>query len=265
MSIYKYLSEDRISNTLIDNNIRFTQPMFLNDPFEAQLHLLGLSFQEDVEKVFGEALENYSLPEELKGNILNPGQEILKNIINSPLFKNNIKKKTNEVLNRSIGILSLSSEKDNLLMWAHYANSHKGFVVEFDDSHRFFNQKVSDNDSLRSLRKVNYSNQRPSRYLSEYNEYDVLLTKSLEWKYENEYRMILPLTDATKNINDEIYLFKYPKEIVRSLYFGVNMNSKNKKKILNLIKNDEELNHIQLFQAFPSDKYYRVEFKPYSE
>jgi hypothetical protein len=32
----------------------------------------------------------------------------------------------------SVGICSLSRSPLNLLMWAHYANDHKGFVVEFD-------------------------------------------------------------------------------------------------------------------------------------
>ena len=33
---------------------------------------------------------------------------------------------------KNFGILSLTSKKDHLLMWSHYADSHKGFCVGFD-------------------------------------------------------------------------------------------------------------------------------------
>lgn len=38
----------------------------------------------------------------------------------------------------TMGVLSLTKRFDNQLMWAHYADSHKGIVLEFDPSSDFF-------------------------------------------------------------------------------------------------------------------------------
>ena len=42
-------------------------------------------------------------------------------------------------INRAQGVLSLSRTNDSLLMWAHYADSHRGFVLGLDETHPFFN------------------------------------------------------------------------------------------------------------------------------
>lgn len=49
-----------------------------------------------------------------------------------------------EILNDEIGICSLSRNPLNLLMWAHYASSHTGFVVEFS----VFNEHLPLNDAI---------------------------------------------------------------------------------------------------------------------
>jgi len=35
-------------------------------------------------------------------------------------------------MSKKIGIFSLSKKYDDELLWAHYANSHKGFCIEYD-------------------------------------------------------------------------------------------------------------------------------------
>ncbi|TOC13300.1 hypothetical protein CGJ90_24575, partial [Vibrio parahaemolyticus] len=37
----------------------------------------------------------------------------------------------------SFGICSLSKTFENILMWSHYADNHKGFVVEFETPTNF--------------------------------------------------------------------------------------------------------------------------------
>jgi hypothetical protein len=37
--------------------------------------------------------------------------------------------------------MRLSEVPDSLLMWAHYAASHTGFIVEFDGWHPYFHQQ----------------------------------------------------------------------------------------------------------------------------
>ncbi|KNE87154.1 hypothetical protein PSTG_19467, partial [Puccinia striiformis f. sp. tritici PST-78] len=58
-----------------------------------------------------------------------------------------------DALNKSIGIFCLSEKPDSELMWSHYADSHQGFVIEFETECSFFNQRRSEVDELRHIRK----------------------------------------------------------------------------------------------------------------
>jgi len=45
-----------------------------------------------------------------------------------------IKDSVQQILKDEYGILSLSAKYDNVLMWSHYANYHKGFCIKFNCS-----------------------------------------------------------------------------------------------------------------------------------
>jgi hypothetical protein len=46
-------------------------------------------------------------------------------------------------IDQKFGILSLTAAKENLLMWAHYADEHKGAVVEIDIRDPLFSENLS--------------------------------------------------------------------------------------------------------------------------
>lgn len=100
-----------------------------------------------------------------------------------------------------------SADFDNQLMWAHYANKHTGFCIEYD---------IRNNDNkqfVTSLWPVIYTDERPEFEDSVYEYYDetlprrpsreevinnndvfmqkLLLTKSIDWERENEWRLIV--------------------------------------------------------------------------
>lgn len=95
------------------------------------------------------------------------------------------------------GIISFTETKNNILMWSHYSNNHTGLVVEFDIKHSFFNKKFKEKDKKYegTPQKVLYRKDRlkSSNYLLE-----PFFHKSLEWMYEQEYRMLLPLHKRDK-------------------------------------------------------------------
>ena len=55
------------------------------------------------------------------------------------------------------GIVSFTETNDNLLMWSHYADNHRGIVVAFDTSHDFFK---NDGSKSRLLARVHYRKDR---------------------------------------------------------------------------------------------------------
>ncbi|MGF1761865.1 DUF2971 domain-containing protein [Aliivibrio kagoshimensis] len=98
------------------------------------------------------------------------------------------------------GVISFTETRDNLLMWAHYAEQHQGMVIEFDSKHEFFSSKyVTKNNSHEGrLSRVLYRKER----LASVNNYlmELYLHKSDEWAYEKEHRLILDLVTADKKL-----------------------------------------------------------------
>ncbi|HDY7433993.1 TPA: DUF2971 domain-containing protein [Vibrio vulnificus] len=125
-------------------------------------------------------------------------------------------------------VVSLSETNNNLLMWSHYADQHRGIVVEFDMNHELFESytpfpvtkfdadldaDVLDHEENKkrlaikagTLQRVRYNSHRPS--LTKFESIlEHFLVKSDEWIYEKEHRIILPLVTADRIIVHEAHL-----------------------------------------------------------
>ncbi|TDX15726.1 DUF2971 family protein [Buttiauxella sp. BIGb0552] len=125
-------------------------------------------------------------------------------------------------------VVSLSETNNNLLMWSHYADQHKGIVIEFDanrvlfDDYKDFTALKYDEDlegeiiddvenerreniNAGHIQRVRYNSKRPSMQKFE-NILEHLLIKSDEWIYEKEHRIILPLLTADYIVVHEKHL-----------------------------------------------------------
>jgi hypothetical protein len=79
-------------------------------------------------------------------------------------------------------IYCLTPHPDLTLMWSHYADNHRGICLEFS---------TENNDLFSNACKVSYRKEYPQWSLHTMDEYlEVFLTKSDDWKYEEEYRII---------------------------------------------------------------------------
>ena len=276
MYLYKYLHPDRIS-ILRDGMIRFSSPRVLNDPFELKPHVSALATQDyldaEIDRVLPKVLaEEYSkLPLHFRKRVsLKQFQAFAKSEF--PTMKSKTKGLANmagptlqglmaQKFEEMIGLLCLTESSENLLMWAHYADSHQGFVMGFDTDVAFFNRQKGPEDEFRHLRKVNYSELRPRLVLSEADSFSPFLTKSLDWSYEMEWRMMLPLSEANKIIGEgptAVHLFEYPLEAIRSVIFGCRMTAITKHSILELIRVTEELQKVKCYQASVHDEHYHL-------
>lgn len=122
-----------------------------------------------------------------------------------------------------LGIFSVTEDPTNPQMWSHYASSHRGVVVEFDDADPWFHQKVTAQDDLRHLIQVTYVQNPPPRTWRQLTGADVLYTKSAGWAYEREWRIIRPIKDAAE-VNPRIFCFDVPPAAVRTVIFGCRTN-----------------------------------------
>ena len=159
-------------------------------------------------------------------------------------------------------LLSVSKTAQNTVMWAHYADKHKGGVIGFDFGYFF-----------RNMEPVHYFMQRPKLniwddYLSkEFKKeyFKTLITKSIEWKYEEEFRNVLDDTDLTSFEKDglvcrkdfegkETWFLRLNPESIGEIVFGLYTEDSLKLAIRKLIKRPE-LQHVKLYQAKESETY----------
>ena len=282
MKLYKYLSSHRI-DVLTHHIIRYTQPGAFNDPFEARPYIEKIADDDDLEQTIDQVLPEEikkaydQLPLEVRAvihyetmfKISTQHRESMRGQFGAmisqftPMLRRVMDKKMNELL----GILSLTEKPDNLLMWSHYASSHEGFVIGFDSTHEYFNQKKSTKDEFRHLRKVEYRSIRPNAPLTALDGIDVFLVKSKEWEYEQEWRIMRALPDADEEIPAEpasIYLFAFPTDAVTEVILGARMTETNKLAIRNLLGSRTEYEHVEILNAIPHKKEFRLKIEKYA-
>lgn len=142
-----------------------------------------------------------------------------------------------------IGIKCLTPKPDNLLMWAHYADNHRGVCFEFDIT--------QDHELFDNIFPIIYSDFIPSVNLSNREDIPkIYSTKSKHWEYEEEVRVM----------KGESRTYKYNPRALRSIICGCNMNKEKIDMINKIIKNDPELNHVILKKAIKSDNKFALEF-----
>ena len=238
MVLYKYLPPTRVA-VLQRRTIRFTQPCDFNDPFEfrpfigsaasdghVKEHIeanFARQFEEEVTRhpelrrlapaaVIAEVME--SLKAQAPGLVRLAEPHLLAKV--SPLI--------DEAFNRSDGVLCFSEVRDSTLRWAHYTESHRGFVVGFDADHSFFSKRRTDRDEFRFLRQVEYTRQRPNVVLSESTSHEWFQTKCSDWAYEREWRIVRVLSEADRRIDGErfpVCLFCFPPDAVVEIIVGL--------------------------------------------
>ncbi|AWJ82833.1 hypothetical protein TSH58p_04450 [Azospirillum sp. TSH58] len=262
MKLYKYVTADRI-DVIQNRMIRFTPPFALNDPFEMQPIIGGLADDDFLEREFEENYETtirrlyesepiFSLvmpfdafrllAMQRKHVTLNGVKAMAKHV--TPILNERVQE-----LNQHIGVLSLTTEPENLLMWAHYAGNHQGMVIEFDGLSHFFNRKRSENDECYHLREVNYSKERPRRNFIDIDVSILLLTKSVEWGYEKELRVMAPLCDADKVIKGaecDIHLFSFDPKCVSSIIFGARTATSVVGSITEWVRGSQDYTHVRI-------------------
>lgn len=84
----------------------------------------------------------------------------------------------------TLRVFCVSTKRDDILMWSHYADSHKGVCLEFDGR----------SPLMAHAQKVNYARKRVPinpYYDNTDRMFEMgMLTKSKHWAYETEWRLL---------------------------------------------------------------------------
>lgn len=125
-----------------------------------------------------------------------------------------------------LSVSCFSEENDNMLMWSHYADSHKGFCLEFDTNY----------DPFTKMFPVTYSEDIPEVDANKIiNNTDDnletikanLLHKYIDWGYEKEWRVLH---------KEKTTSFCYKTNALTGVYFGVKIDLSDLEIIATIIK-----------------------------
>ncbi len=122
-----------------------------------------------------------------------------------------------------IGLFSLSSVSDNILMWSHYSSNHTGFVVGFDL------ESICTDYDFDYLEPINYQTKYPLiSGLDETTEqfHKKFFFKSQLWEYEKEWRI------SKNHIKNRV--IKLRKETINEILIGCRCNAQETDKIIKL-------------------------------
>ncbi len=248
----------------------------MNDPFEARPNIEATATKEGFASVFADVvrqepaywelfscigltnLDRQALADKIEGDP-DYAEQLHKDAdLPNPLTYS--RNRTYELCN-VVGILSLSETPDNLLMWAHYAEEHTGFVLILDGSHDFF----KGDDSIQGFAKparVQYSSNRPRTTIEEVSELDLFFIKGSHWEYEKEWRYLKYVNDADEQLDSPdtppIALFRLPPKCVMGVILGCYSSEDLKEKIVSLRCDDPEFGHLQIQHAGMSTTRYRL-------
>lgn len=194
--------------TLCDNQIFFTSPPKLNDPFDCHIpeNFILLNCIER-KRYINDQIEF----------LKQQGESDIENIVRNAFANTEELQKKHDDHNYKfqsscIGVFSCGKCWNNILMWSHYANDHKGFCVGFN-----LKKLQQYNFALMGVfRKVKYKHKLPRikplvpnsiNKKKVYENYIVeVTTKAIDWKYEKEYRFVKINPNGLDFENRKIYL-----------------------------------------------------------
>lgn len=278
---YKYASADATLAVLTNRTVQYSSPLKFNDPFDFQ-H--GLHFDFDIgalhQKVLDRIAELAAMRSVPQVNQDDPwGQIVLTahkhyrthgydieawrgmtaNLFKSLLCQIQITQSEYQAhwrhkLLPTVKVFCVSEERDNLLMWAHYAKDHTGAVFELWSL-------PEDDNALSVARRVEYQNAPPVFFTERewidnltgmgrldaknlYRRYAYI--KSVHWSYEREWRVWYPYSDSPEPYD---YVPLRESEFA-ALYFGCRAD-------LNFIRKASELVRL----SFPNCRTFKAEKK----
>ncbi len=267
-SLYKYLDFDGAEKTLGRCSVKLSPAAAFNDPFDMNLEeALGSNLNEFVEQLASAHFDflcsdiNHA---DLRANdfrekiimmnmaLRGASPEMIESLkkevtaglpeeLNPARLEQHCQAAVEKISNdlRTWGIFCASKRKDSLLMWAHYADHHRGAVFEFVPL-------VVKDSTFIAAQPVQYMQERPLLYRTpaEYIRHMHLMTlfdatmevinriiysKSQEWAYEEEYRLAIPdFVPAA----EKFMTLRFHREELAAIYLGCRMQEEHKLRLI---------------------------------
>lgn len=183
---FRGYSKEHSFDDIKDNKITVSPSWRMNDPFDSIItlwadenHLMETCKEHTHIKPFAESFRYFRIRSFCYGN-------------------------DNEVINKT-------------LMWSHYAEDHKGYCVKYRLSRNFIKQETHTGYEHMYLKKVVYTDKAINIDTNSIDTTTAFATKSKEWSYEHEVRLIAYLPENKEEYKG-IALDK--NSFIEAIYFG---------------------------------------------
>ncbi|WP_072569707.1 DUF2971 domain-containing protein [Enterobacter sp. SA187] len=261
-TLYKYVRPGSLKLILENQSLRFPTPKEFNDPFDCNFPSYLGSI--NMEKIFIKSFPR-SMGEDKKKLLAHIKRENVFSGFHEMILSNieDVRKSWDEYI-ENYRVLCLAKEKDNILMWSHYAVNHSGTVVGFDTSAEKFTSEArpvsypNKNNTLDEQMKVHLAEvfkyiinhkdgidaafSEGNAFLNHPNKSLLLAkyvinklspffyVKKTIWEYENEFRFI------RQKRNPDSEWLKFDISSVSDVTFGIKTSASEKEQVIALLK-----------------------------
>ena len=242
---------------LADRSLRVTPPNEFNDPFEfspivrpsettdrkIKRILTDRSFFDQNRCKFPNCRNFTDFQKHMRANIGKVKQRLDNN---SSKLADDFQDKFLPRVSQVAGVICFSSNATQPLMWAHYGSKHEGLMFEFAADCPLFQGK--------GFIRVDYPPDRvrpvydPSKKGKERIQIEqIARRKSFDWKYEEEYRVIVELKHTYTPDGSTLHLLPIDPLWIVSVTFGLRCPAPLRTEAIRLLT-EPELKHIRRFE-----------------
>lgn len=282
---FKYMSPEAAISSLGSGTMRWSSPNLFNDPFDFPVSMdFTFSGEEIANAHLDELVKMAYGPDEPVGDLNNQffQNRKLKNRPPAEEFRAFMAEANAETIQRfeegqigrraflaefrnQFAVFCVSTKRDDLLMWAHYAKDHTGCVIQF--------RCLPEQDRpLCEAKEINYVNNYPLigsleeyvKHLTGQSEIDYgnlfeifAFTKSQHWAYENEWRCVSRLYNHESGFDYKPFI---PEEF-EAIYIGHRASKEHRESILNALR--EKYNNTRVFSSSVNIQDYSMVFHEY--
>lgn len=245
--LFKYVTISTLEKILDGKSLKFTNPIDFNDPFDCNFPGYSLS-KKQIEKSIKNSFKKLGVNINSIKNISNEINQLHTKIHNEfETHLSTVRDDWDKLISK-YRILCVTDKRDNILMWSHYAESHKGAVLGIDFSFlsgkkpdpvtyerygEWFKRKIDFeiDKAIHSIARSTFDGS-SSDYTEDVFSQNVMTAmaeyfyfKRDDWRYEREHRLVV---QSGALPND---LCPIPNTSIKEIIFGVNTENEGAKRI----------------------------------
>jgi DUF2971 family protein len=257
MALFRYFSPEDALRVLETAELMVTPPKYLNDPFECRPVIKstdprGFARRKINEIMSPEFFESHK--SDLPVRTFEEYQSVLRRwgavlselaVIGVAKTDSHVQSRVHDLISQGWGVICFAADGLDQKMWAHYASSHQGLLIEFQQNHLLF--------SGPSFFEMHYSDEPvvfdASSPPARENAKLFLTRKRLEWSSERESRLLMELAvTRVHNLPEgRRYFIPIAPEVIVSVTLGLRATAETQRRVIELL-NAPHFQHAGIFK-----------------